>query len=151
MLQESVVRQPIDYRDLVKSYSSSKEIQDLVLPTINFVAEMLQETRFIPTSLPLPPLERVDLGDVAAKNEIISLQSYFVPTGQYNEVKRGHARLVVGRKGAGKTAIFYGVWEAYAHDKAHLVLDLKPEGHQLIKLREAIFRASFPVECNSIF
>ncbi len=79
MLQESVVAQPIDYRDLVKSYSSSKEIQDLVLPTIKSVVEMLQKTRFIPTSLPLPPLERVDLGDVAAENEIISLQSYFCP------------------------------------------------------------------------
>lgn len=138
MLQETHVSQPIDYREVVKSYGSPKEVQDLVIPTIKAVIESLQETRFVPTSLPLTPLEKVDLGDLAAENEIISLQSYFVPTGQYNEVIRGHARLVVGRKGSGKTAIFYGVRAAYGHDKSHLVLDLKPEGHQLIKLREVI-------------
>jgi hypothetical protein len=44
---------------------------------------------------------------------------------------------VVGRKGAGKTAIFYSVRSAYKPSKDHLVLDLKPEGHQFTKLREA--------------
>jgi hypothetical protein len=82
--------------------------------------------------------EKVDLGDLAAENEIKGLTSYFVPTGEYNEAKRGHARLVVGRKGSGKTAIFYGVRSTYKPSRAHLVLDLKPEGHQFVKLREAI-------------
>jgi hypothetical protein len=105
---------------------------------------MLQESRFIPTSIALTPLEKVDLGDLAAENEILALQSYFVPTGQYNEVKRGHARLVVGRKGSGKTAIFYGVRAAYWTHQSHLVLDLKPEGHQFVKLREAILNELSP-------
>lgn len=140
MLQEGRTAQPIDYRDVVKCYESPKEIPDLLIPFIKSVVEMLQETRFVPTSIPLTPLERVDLGDLAAENEIIALQSYFVPTGQYNQVKRGHARLVVGRKGTGKTAIFYGVRAAHSRDRSHLVLDLKPEGHQLMKLREAILK-----------
>jgi hypothetical protein len=105
---------------------------------------VLQETRFVPTSIPLTTLERVDLGDLAAENEILALQSYFVPTGQYNQVKSGHARLVVGRKGAGKTAIFYGVRAAHTKDRSHLVLDLKPEGHQLLKLREVILNDLSP-------
>ena len=66
------------------------------------------------------------------------MSSYFVPTGEYNETKRGHARLVVGRKGAGKTAIFYSVRSTYKPSRAHLVLDLKPEGHQFAKLRESV-------------
>jgi hypothetical protein len=144
MLQETQVAQPIDYRDIIRCYSSPKAIQDLIIPFIRSVVEMLQETKFVPTSIPLTPLEKVDLGDLAAENEIIALQSYFVPTGQYNEVKRGHARLVVGRKGAGKTAIFYGVREAHTKDRSQLVLDLKPEGHQLVKLREAILHELSP-------
>ncbi len=144
MLQETQVSQPIDYRDVVRCYSSPKEIQDLIIPFIRSVVEMLQETTFVPTSIPLTPLEKVDLGDLAAENEIIALQAYFVPTGQYNEVKRGHARLVVGRKGAGKTAIFYGVREAHSKDRSQLVLDLKPEGHQLVKLRETILNELSP-------
>jgi len=138
MLQETHVTQPIDYRDVVSCYNNPREIPDLIIPFIKSVIEMMQESRFVPTSIALTPLEKVDLGDLAAENEIIALQSYFVPTGQYNEVKRGHARLVVGRKGAGKTAIFYGVRDAHGRDRSKLVLDLKPEGHQLVKLREAI-------------
>ena len=106
MLQETRVNQAIDYRDVVRCYESASEIPELLIPFIKSVVEMLQGSRFVPTSIPLTPLEKVDLGDLAAENEIMALQSYFVPTGQYMQVKRGHARLVVGRKGAGKTAIF---------------------------------------------
>ena len=88
--------------------------------------------------------KKIDLGDLAAENEIKGLSSYFVPTGEYNEAKRGHARLVVGRKGAGKTAIFYGVRSTYKPSRAHLVLDLKPEGHQFTKLREAVLEQLSP-------
>lgn len=144
MLQEQEVRsratQPIDYRDVVRHYSNPKKIPDILIPLVKSVVGKLQETRFVPTTLPLTPLEKVDLGDLAAENEIRALGSYFVPTGQYNQAKRGHARLVVGRKGAGKTAIFYGIRSAYWPSRAHLVLDLKPEGHQLVKLREAVLR-----------
>ena len=144
MLQENEVYQPIDYRDVVKSYTRLSDIQDLLIPLIRAVVEKLQEKRFVATALPLKQLERIDLGDLAAENEIGALRSYFVPTGQYNDAKRGHARLVVGRKGSGKTAIFYGIRSAYKPSKDHLVLDLKPEGHQLIKLREAILKQLSP-------
>ena len=138
MLQETIVPQPIDYRDVVRSYSHPSQVPDLVIPLIAAVVEKLQESRFVPVSLPLRPLEKIDLGDLAAENEIKGLRTYFVATAEYNEAKRGHARLVVGRKGAGKTAIFYGIRNAYKQSHSHLVLDLKPEGHQFTKLREAI-------------
>jgi hypothetical protein len=144
MLQETEIPQPIDYRDVVKSYKRVSDIPDLLIPLIKAVVEMLQKTRFIATALPLRPLETIDLGDLAAENEIGSLRNYFVPTGQFNEAKRGHARLVVGRKGAGKTAIFYGIRSTYKPSHDHLVLDLKPEGHQLTKLRESILQELTP-------
>jgi hypothetical protein len=144
MLQETQITQPIDYRDVIRCYKTPRSIPDLVIPFIKSVVGMLQDSRFVPTSLPLTPLEKVDLGDLAAENEILALRSYFVPTGQYNEAKRGHARLVVGRKGAGKTAIFYGIRSAYLPEKSRLVLDLKPEGHQFIKLREAVLNGLLP-------
>ncbi len=144
MLQESQVRQPIDYRDVIKSYSDAGRVSDLLLPLIKSVVETLQESRFVPIALPLRPLEKIDLGDLAAENEIKALESYFVPTGEYNEVKRGHARLVVGRKGTGKTAIFYGVRSAHKPSQSQLVLDLKPEGHQFTKLREVVLRELLP-------
>lgn len=144
MLQETLAPQPIDYRDVIKSYSDAAKVSDILIPLIKGVVETLQESRFVPVALALKPLEKVDLGDLAAENEIKALRAYFVPTGEYNEVKRGHARLVVGRKGAGKTAIFYGVRSTYKPSKSHLVLDLKPEGHQFTKLREVVLSELSP-------
>jgi hypothetical protein len=46
--------------------------------------------------------------------------------------------LVVGRKGSGKTAIFYDVRTSEGRGLDSLVLDLKPEGHQFLRLREFV-------------
>jgi hypothetical protein len=138
MLQEGQVRQPIDFRYVVKSYGAAAQVGGHVIPLIKSVVEELQESQFVTVALPLNLLETVDLGDLAAENEIRGLGSYFVPTGEYNEAKRGHARLVVGRKGAGKTAIFYSIRGTYKPSRSHLVLDLKPEGHQFAKLKESV-------------
>ena len=105
---------------------------------IRRVVESLQ--RASPTRLQFPEhiLQQVDLGDPAAENEIAGLKKYFVPTSQFYEAKRGHARLVVGRKGTGETALFYELQKALASGRSTFILDLKPEGHQFIKLREVI-------------
>jgi hypothetical protein len=144
ILQEGDVPQPIDYRDVVRPYTNPSQVPELLLPIIKNVVETLQESQFVAVALPLNLIEKVDLGDLAAENEIRGLGAYFVPTGQYNEAKRGRARIVVGRKGSGKTAIFYGIRSTYKPSKAHLVLDLKPEGHQFTKLREAVLQSLSP-------
>jgi hypothetical protein len=138
VLQEGLDQTAIDYRDVVQYYVDSAQIQHLITPFIRQIYDALQSTRFIPITLPLRALETLDFGDVAAENEINALKSYFLPTAEYNDAKRGHARLVVGRKGAGKTAIFYGVRNAYWSSHSHVVLDLKPEGHQFLTLRERL-------------
>lgn len=148
MLQElgtkSEDASPMDYRDVIRTYSNPKSISDLLIPLVKNVVGELQEFRFVPTALPLTPLEKIDLGDLAAENEIVSLSSYFVPTAQFNEAKRGHARLVIGRKGAGKTAIFYGIRSTHKPSWSNVVLDLKPEGHQFTKLRETLLQKLTP-------
>ncbi len=144
LIQEDVVQQPIDYRDMVASYKSPEEVPRLVEPFIREVIELLQESTL---GLPKPPerfLEKLDLGDVAAENEILGLKSYFVRTAQFNEAKRGTARLVIGRKGAGKTALFYGIRDSIPKGYGHMVLDLKPEGHQFTKLRDVVLERLSP-------
>jgi len=144
MIQQGPAAQPIDFRDVIVSYSRPAQISDLLIPLLGQVIEEIQTTRFVPTALKLTPLENVDLGDLAAENEIRALDTYFVPTAQYQQAKNGHARLVVGRKGSGKTALFYALRSTFRPIKSHLVLDLKPEGHQFTKLREVVL-AKLPV------
>ena len=144
LLQEGAVRQPIDYRQIVNTYKTVDEIPIRVEPFIRHLLVQLQEVSRAGRQVPERLLERLDIGDVAAENEIRQLRSYFVRTGQFNDARRGHARLVIGRKGAGKTAIFYALRDSFRNSRSHLVLDLKPEGHQFTKLRETILDALSP-------
>jgi hypothetical protein len=138
MLQEGAATQPIDYRDLVRSYDAANQIGGLLGDTLGAVVERLQD---IPSVSPAPLqgiLDELDLGNVAAENEISGLRQYFVRTSRFRQVRQGHAQVVVGRKGAGKTALFYGLRQAVKRGREVLVLDMKPEGHQFTRLREAV-------------
>jgi hypothetical protein len=138
MLQEEHVDQPLDYRDLVQTYETPDDIEDLVQETLTQVVERLQSNPESVGQAASGILEQLDLGDTAAENEIVGLRDYFVPTGRFRTVKQGHAQLVVGRKGSGKTAMFYGLRDAVRRGRQVLVLDMKPEGHQFTRLREAV-------------
>jgi len=144
LLQEEGAEQPIDYRDLVQTYERPDQVQKILEQPIASVFERLQD---LDSGYEAPPpdlLSRIDLGDGAAENEVAGLKSYYVRTGQFTKAVQGHARLVVGRKGAGKTALFYAVRRAAQKGQQTLVLDLKPEGHQFTRLREAVLAELSP-------
>ncbi|MCD4777265.1 MAG: hypothetical protein K8S15_14600 [Candidatus Aegiribacteria sp.] len=138
MLQEGYTRQPIDYRDVVIQYENMNTVTLAVENFVRAVARRLFDLDTIETIPVEGFLEQIDLGDTAAENEIRMLDQYFVSTPQYQQAKLGHARLVVGRKGSGKTAIFYTVRHYLANDRSIFTLDLKPEGHSFTKLRETV-------------
>ena len=58
-------------------------------------------------------------------------------TDAFQKTLRGEARLVVGRKGSGKSAVFFQVKQRLSRAKQTLVVDLKPDGFQLISLKES--------------
>ncbi len=139
MLQEeSGTRQPIDYGDVVREWDDPRQIQTLIEPTVLQVIERMQSGAVSKMGAEGGVLELLDLGDVAAENERAGLQRYFVKTGPFGRARQGHGRLVVGRKGSGKTALFYGVRRAVSRGHATLILDFRPEGFQFTKLREAV-------------
>lgn len=138
MLQEEQVRQPIDYRDVVRRYDRPQHIVGLIEEPLLLIYEEIQSRRSPGRPRPTNILQQIDLGDPAAENESSSLDDYFVETGQYIQARQGHARLVIGRKGTGKTAIFYGIRNPLIESPSRLVMDLRPEGYQFTKLREFV-------------
>lgn len=140
MLQEEDVRQPIDYRDVVRPYTKASQIPALLADVIPLVWERVQSVGRKVQTLSTSLLARVDLGDVAAENEFGGLDSYFVRTGAFHHARQGHSRLVVGRKGSGKTAIFYEIRNPLLDTRSALVLDLMPEGHQFTRLKELVLQ-----------
>lgn len=137
ILAHSSAKVPIDVRDEVKTYSRKEDIVQHIAFFSLEITEYLQ--RGDPKPLKgLTQLQSLQIGDPTAENEMTTLDSYFLATDQFSKALRGEVNLVVGRKGAGKTALFIQIRDKIRSDKRNVVLDLKPEGYQLLKLKEDI-------------
>lgn len=87
-------------------------------------------------------LQKLTLGASAAENEFSVLGEYFVETAEYTCALRGEAHVVAGRKGSGKTAIFFQARDKFCHTRQTLVTDLRPESHQLSLFREELLKVA---------
>ena len=77
-------------------------------------------------------------GQAAAEDEQDDLADYFLETEEFRRTLDGNANLIIGRKGSGKAAICLQVRDRTRSKKNNIVVDLNPEGYQLIKLKELI-------------
>ncbi len=127
----------LDVRDQVKIYKDQTYIADIVADFCPEITAKLQESSPPPISAP-NLLGQISVGDPTAENEMTTLGNYFLQTDQYLQAARGGANLVVGRKGAGKTALFISLRDTTRTDKRNIVVDLKPESYQLVKLKDEI-------------
>lgn len=73
-----------------------------------------------------------------AENELANLSQYYLETDEFRRSRRGEVNVVVGRKGSGKTALFARLRDTIRNNKKNIVLDLKPQGYQLVKLKDRI-------------
>ena len=137
ILQYNDVLVPLDVRDFTKSYTRLEDIDEHINELALEVVDSIQKSDPI-ESAPPGMLAELEIGDPMAENEFQKLGRYYLQRDEYTRTVRGDANLVVGRKGAGKTALFSQVRDALRKDKSMIVVDLRPEGYQLIKLREIV-------------
>jgi hypothetical protein len=127
----------LDVRDSVKRFGRAEDIVEHISAFSLEITDHLQQADPAPKAS-ATPLQSLQIGDPTAENEMTTLAGYFLTTDQYRRALRGEVNLVVGRKGAGKTALFIQVRDKTRSDKRNVVLDLKPEGYQLLRLKEDI-------------
>lgn len=128
---------PLDYRDFAQPCFHPGQIDEAITDFATDVAEAFQ-TKGTVVSEPTSFLGRLNLGASAAENELRDLSGYYLETDEYKRALRGDARMIVGRKGSGKTAIFFQVRDKIRQDRQNVVLDLKPDGYQLLKFKESV-------------
>jgi hypothetical protein len=136
LIQFNDVPAPVDFREFISTARGRLE-------TTQEVEEYCQQT-LVPNQRSKPPtrskspslLEQVDLGKSAAEHEATRLDQYFVRTAQFTSASRAKSGIVVGRKGSGKTAIFFATLEKKQSDKRNLTVPLMPVSHRLSELRE---------------
>lgn len=126
---------PLDVRDDVKTYGHPDDITDYISDLVLELTDYLQQVDF-PLKTTHTSLQNISFGDPTAENEMTTLGNYYMQTDQFDRALRGEINLVVGRKGSGKTALFLQLRDRIRSDKRNVMVDLKPEGYQLIKLKE---------------
>jgi hypothetical protein len=128
---------PLDIRDDARVFRTEADIISAISEFVPLIVAHFTQTTPSPveqTSL----LQSISIGDPRAENEMTTLERYYLKTDQYERAIRGEVNLVVGRKGSGKTALFIRARDKTRADKRNIMVDLKPEGYQLIKLKEDI-------------
>ena len=128
---------PTDVRDLTKKFRHPDDIRDIVQEFSLSITEYTQrdDALLVNTGNILSNLR---VGDPTAENEMTTLSEYYLVTDDFQRALRGEVNLVVGRKGSGKTALFVQLRNAKRTNRQNVVIDLKPEGYQLIKLKERV-------------
>jgi hypothetical protein len=129
---------PADVRDELVTYRELSDIDDRISSICYQTHQLLHEVR--PAHVPdTGVLSLLSIGDPLAENEFATLGNYYVRTDQFYRTRRGEVNLVTGRKGTGKTALFGQIRDDVARFN-NLVVELKPEGYQLLKVKEEVLR-----------
>ena len=124
-------------RDFVSSYTHPNDIDDYISLFALDVVDALQASSPIEVK-PATLFGKLNIGSSIAENEFRTLGEYFLQTDEFRRSLRAEINLVIGRKGSGKTALFFQIRDNLRNNKANIVVDLKPEGYQLIKMKEQV-------------
>ncbi|MBI5687331.1 MAG: hypothetical protein HZC54_19835 [Verrucomicrobia bacterium] len=138
LLQSGGEPVPLDYKDAVAFYSDLGDIDRHLSEFAPRVWERSLQVAQAEFPELKTPIQELNLGQSAAENEHDQLANYYIQTEQYQAVLRGEVQIVSGRKGSGKTALFYQVRNKIRANKKNVVLDLNPEGFQMRKLKSVV-------------
>ena len=129
---------PLDYRDFVSRFKFPTQIDEYVSEFATSIFESLQLAQPPIVKEPGTLLSGLTLGSSSAENEYRELGEYYLETDEFRRALRGEIQIVLGRKGAGKTALFFQLRDRLRVNKKFVELDLKPEGFQLLKFKELV-------------
>lgn len=130
---------PIDYNEDIATVRDQADIEYHVRRFLESLSSSpIQRSAHVKTSR--TSLQLLSLGASAAENEFRTLEDYFVETAEFLRTIRGESAVVAGRKGSGKTAIFFRVRDVLRSRRRSSITDLKPESHQLSLFREQVLK-----------
>jgi hypothetical protein len=138
--QEFQTGNPADFRDMVVTARSQSEVAEQVGTFATQSMIGIQSLGRLTKTFSRSALQQLTLGASSAENEFRTLENYFYETSEFLRTLRGEISIVSGRKGSGKTAIFFMTRNALRRDKRNLITDLKPESHQLSLFRQELLK-----------
>lgn len=119
---------PLDYHEILCQYQTSN---DLCEKAIEWAPK--QSVGLVKKADWDNDLFKLGLWQVVAEGEKEALLDCFVETASYYSALRSEKSIFVGRKGAGKSAIYLKLLEDYLGDDRNYVINLKPESDELLE------------------
>ena len=143
---------PIDYASLLQTYKTAGQAGEIVKNFANtllgYTADFeLQESTAL-TPLPLrdrPLLNRINVGEYIAEDELPDLGSYFVESQQSMSLLNGGFKVIVGRKGTGKSALAHITHDKLQERENTAVRVITPKGYELKQVLNVVKRTSLPL------
>lgn len=129
---------PLDYRDFLTNSTFRGETMKHVSEYCGQTLIWNQATSNKSNKSELGLLGQIDLGSPTAENETAHLNEYFVKTAEFSRALRAEGAVVIGRKGSGKSAIFFQIVDSFSRDRQRCVIDLRPATHNLSEMRESL-------------
>lgn len=131
LMAEKPYTSPLDFRDLLKKFSNRQEcsviVKDYLIDLQKKIASLLiNERDRINSRKKLSELQNLDFGEAIAEHESNKLYQYYVDTAHTQQLIKNEYNIVVGRKGTGKTATLYYLFEDLIRDKRNNVVLIKP-------------------------
>ena len=130
-------KSPLDYADILITYTSSQDCIDRTNQWItthclkrNNYNEILEVNKDNISNINILKIAL----ECTAENEKEDLSNYFIPTNAYEKAKENKSKLLlIGRKGAGKTAIYYKLIEDFSDNPKNYNINLKPDSLELLE------------------
>ena len=143
---------PIDYANLLQPYKTAGQAATIATTFANQIetasAEFDSHESTALTPLPLddlPLLSRISVGEYIAEDELPDLGSYFVESPQSLALLNGGFKIVVGRKGTGKSALAHTTYDKLIDEEKTAVRVITPKGYELKQVLEVVRRTSLPM------
>lgn len=131
LMAEKPYNSPLDFRDLLRKFSNRQECAEIVKDYLNnlqtkIASLLIREKDKIDNRKKLSELQNLDFGEAIAEHESNKLYQYYVNTTHTQQLIKNEYNIVVGRKGTGKTATLYYLFEDLIKDKRNNVVLIKP-------------------------
>lgn len=124
---------PLDYHDIIVQYSSAENLVNTVIDLLSKNLPVIEKPKLEEKEIHELNLIKLGVGCEVAEQEKEELLKYFIETAAYFAALRQNKSVIVGRKGAGKSAIYIKTLNELENDKRHYIVSLRPESDDLLE------------------
>lgn len=154
LVAPSKYKAPLDYNEILAQYKSSDDLINAVIEWIKKeikIKKVKVEKDSKPEDVHELNLIKLGIGCEVAEQEKEGLQEYFIETASYYAAIKQEKAILVGRKGAGKSAIYIRVLKELLDDNLNYIVNLKPEPEELLEDVELSNIYNSPASKKSFF